>query len=225
MTRNYTLQRYCISNIFRWLTTANGYLRLLLFDEELTTAQSSNLISIASYVLSVYAPMFFRIHLNPRAPEGPANMIFLRDLLLDLMPRHKNLVENVVKPIFLKHFIAWMNPTNVALNTHAKQPAFHIKHLQDIHQILPVETDTRIHGWRRTPLRSFYTSSSKEAPCVKLGNKCFWTCIDNHNRTCERYIGRMSQCLLGGKIRDAKTKEGRWICESEGIFLTVQDNH
>ena len=39
------------------------------------------MLRIVAFILSVYVPMFFQIYLNPRAPEGPANMVFLRDLI------------------------------------------------------------------------------------------------------------------------------------------------
>ena len=45
--------------------------------------------------------MFVKTHLNPRAPEGPTNMIFLRDLLLDFCQQHTNLVDHCLKPVFV----------------------------------------------------------------------------------------------------------------------------
>ena len=111
------------------MSTANGYLLILLRDfEELSSAQAAKLKRIASFIVSVYVPMFFRIHSNPRAPEGPNNMLFLRDVVLDYKHIDNELVE-VIRKIFLKHFHAWMNPTNVALNIHSKIPAYKIDHL------------------------------------------------------------------------------------------------
>ena len=55
--------------LFRWLTTANGYLRLLVSKEEVFLEQKEKLHRMASFVLSVNASMFFHINLNPRAPE------------------------------------------------------------------------------------------------------------------------------------------------------------
>jgi len=49
--------------------------------------------------------------------------------------------------IYLKHFVVWLYPINVVLNTHAKQPAFQIKHLQNIHQTFPSEVDTQKQWW------------------------------------------------------------------------------
>ena len=42
--------------------------------------------------------------------------MYLRDLLLDSNFEDTILMEQNVKKIFMKHFNAWMNPTNVALN-------------------------------------------------------------------------------------------------------------
>ena len=61
----------------KWLTTANGHLRILMFDAELDSEENSKLLKTVAFILSVYVPMFFLIHLNPRVSEGPANMVFL----------------------------------------------------------------------------------------------------------------------------------------------------
>ena len=63
--------------------------------------------------------MFVKIHLNPRASEGPTN-IFLRYLLLDFRQQHTNLLDHCLKPVFVKHFCCRMNPINVTLNVHLK---------------------------------------------------------------------------------------------------------
>ena len=99
-----------------------------MVDEELLSAQAAKLKGIASFIVSVYVPMFSRIHLNPHAPKDPNNMLFLRDVLLDYKRIDNELVE-VIRKVFLKHFNAWMNPTNVTLNLHSKIPAYKIHHL------------------------------------------------------------------------------------------------
>ena len=58
-------------------------MRLLLFDTKMTDSPKSKLLQITSYIVSVNVPMFLKIDLNLRSPEGPSNMVFLRDLLLD----------------------------------------------------------------------------------------------------------------------------------------------
>ena len=145
----------------------------------MTKAQQDKLHRITSYIVSVYAPMFFKIHLNSRAPEGPSNMLYIRDLLLNYSSEDTMLMEQSVKKIFVKHFNAWMNPTNVALNVYSKNPAFQLKHLLDKSQFLPDNVDTSSLAWKRAPLKSFFSSFSKNAPCLKA-ESAFWNSVDNH---------------------------------------------
>ena len=174
--------------------TANGYMRLL-FDTKITDTQKSKLLQITSYIISVYLPMCVKIYLNPHAPEKPTNMIFIRNSLLDFRQQHTNLVDHCLKPVLVKHFCSWMNPINVTLNVHSKGPAFQAKHLKDLVQQLPGEVDTKQLAWKRAPIRSYFGFSSKAAPCLQIDAEVFWNSIDNHNRSCERYIGLTSRCL------------------------------
>ena len=187
-------------------------MRLLLFDTKITDSQKSKLLQITSYIASVYVPMFLKIHLNPRSPEGPSNMVFLRDLLLDFRQQHCDLVDHCLKHVFVKHFCAWMNPINVALNVHSKNPAFQAKHLKDPEQQLPDDVDTKQLTWKRTHVKSYVGTKSKAAPCLQIDDKVFWNSIDNHNRSCERYIGLMSRCLSEGRVKDfRKSDEKRQV--------------
>jgi len=113
------------------------------------------------FIVSVYAPMFFRIHLNSRAPDGPGNMIFLRNLLLDFRSKDLELAD-MLKKTFTKHFVAWMNPTNVALNAHSKDPVFNLKLLQDLEQSLPDNVDTESLAWQRASIQKVFTIKSKQ---------------------------------------------------------------
>ena len=113
--------------------------------------------------------MFSRIHLNPHAPKDPNNMLFLRDVLLDYKRIDNELVE-VIRKVFLKHFNAWMNPTNVTLNLHSKIPAYKIHHLKDPDQSLPERVDIAALALKRTPMKSFFSKASKQAPCIHTGN-------------------------------------------------------
>ena len=182
-------------------------MRLLLFGNDMTDVQKTNLLRIVSYIVSVYVPMFLRIHLNPRVPEGLTNMMFLRDLLLDYCEKDEILVDQSLKKVFIKHFTSWMNPVNVALNVYSKNPAYQAKHLEDPHQNLSDEVDIQQLAWKRVPLKTYFTSRSKVAPCLLVPNKNFWNSVDNHNRSCERFIGRTSHCLTDRKVRDFKTFE------------------
>ena len=115
----------------------------------------SKLLRIVAFSLSAYVPMIFRIRLNLRAPEGPTNIVFLRDLLLDFEVKDQDLAETALKNVFVKHFVAWMNPTNVALNARSKHSAFHLSCLKNVHHDLPEKADTHELAWKRKSLRCF----------------------------------------------------------------------
>ena len=57
------------------------------------------------------------------------------------------------------------------------------------------------------PIRLYFGSSSKAAPCLQIDDKVFWNSIDNHNRSCERYIGLTSRCLSEGRVKDFREAE------------------
>ena len=71
--------------------------------------------------------MFVKIHLNPRATEGPTNIIFRRYLSLGFRQQRTNLVDHCLKPVFVNDFCSWMNPINVTLNIHSQSSAFQAK--------------------------------------------------------------------------------------------------
>ena len=67
----------------RWVTTANRYLRMLIFNlGNFSSDQQHKLKKIISYIISVYVPSFIMIHLNPQAAQGPSLTLFQRDLIL-----------------------------------------------------------------------------------------------------------------------------------------------
>ena len=126
-----------------------------IFGEDLPSEQQAKLLKIVSFIVSVNAPMFFRIHSNPRAPDGPGNRIFLRNLLLDFRSQDLDLAD-MLKKTSTKHFVAWMNPTKIALNTHSKDPAFNLKDLQDPQQSLPENVNTESLTWQRASIKIFH---------------------------------------------------------------------
>ena len=87
------------------MTTANGYMRLLLLGTEMTEMQMVELLQIVCYVVTVYVPMFMKIHLNSCFPEGPSQMIYLRDLLLKLREKDREFVEHSLKKCLCKTFV------------------------------------------------------------------------------------------------------------------------
>ena len=179
----------------------------------MTKVQKTNLLRIVSYIASV--SMFLQIHRNPGVPEGPTNMLFLWDLLLDNREKDDILVDQSLKKVFIKHFTFWINPVNVALNVYSHKPAHHAKHLEDPHQNLFDKVDIQQLAWMRVPLKSYFTSHRKVAPCLVEPNKNFENLVDNHNRSCEWFIGRMSHWLTDRKVRDFKTFEEKDRSESK----------
>ena len=51
------------------------------------------------------------------------------------------------------------------------------------------------------PLQPFFSIESQCAPCVSKGTSDFWLSIDNHNRSCERFIGIMKDIVQNRKSR------------------------
>ena len=45
---------------------------------------------------------------------------------------------------------------------------------------------------------------SGSAPCLSVGGAIFWRAIDNHNRVCERYIGKMALVFKQWAVRDSE---------------------
>ena len=87
----------------RWLTTVNGYLRMLLFHSSyLTTVEMTKLSRLVSYIVSVYLPSFLITHLKPHACESPFVTLFLRDLLLAFEAVDSDICK-VVNRHFLQH--------------------------------------------------------------------------------------------------------------------------
>ena len=71
----------------------------------MTEVQKTNLLRIVSYIVFVYVPMFLRIHSNPRVPEDPTSMLFVRDLLLDYPEKDEILVNQSLGKVCIKHLL------------------------------------------------------------------------------------------------------------------------
>ena len=78
---------------------------------------------------------------------------------------------------------------------------------------IPINPFQKAWTLKRILMKSFISKASKQALCVHTGNITFWNSVDNHYRTCERFIGKMSKCLLQCKfmIVPHRTQEGKWI--------------
>ena len=109
--------------------------------------QLNDELSASWQMCNVNAPMFMRVHLKPRAVNGPGNMIFLRELLLCYQQYDEELLSAAVKKCFLSHAASWLNPTNVALRVHSDVPPFPIAALQFSQQSLALQVPTKDMLW------------------------------------------------------------------------------
>ncbi len=92
---------------FRWMATANGYIRHVLFkSDELSPTQKGNSLEVIKWVMNVYFPNFLRVHFKPRVPDGPKNMLYLRDLVLAYQYVDEEMTS-MIKPHFLRHAVTW----------------------------------------------------------------------------------------------------------------------
>ena len=92
-------------------------------------------------------------------------------------------MKQSVKKIFVKHFNAWMNPTNVALNVYSKNLISQLKHCRMNLSYIPDHANA--------------------------SSLAFWNSVDNHNHSCERYTGNMTRCINDRKVQDHKTDADR----------------
>lgn len=153
-----------------------------------------NLVTIVNFIVDVYAPFWFQIHLNPRLPSGPANILFARDLLLG----HENeeLFHHIL-PYFQSHALTWLSPKNLCVSVYSESPPMPI---EDVRKIRTMHVDVEDLLWSSRPLKAFFTIESQCAPCISHGNYNYWNSVDNHNRSCERLIGVMKDIIGKGKI-------------------------
>ena len=101
--------------------------------------------------------MFIKVHLKPRAVNGPGNMVFLRELLLCYQQYDEELLSAAVKKCFLSHAASWLNLPNVALRVSADDPSFPIAALQSSQQSLPLQVPTKDMLWDRKPVKSSFS--------------------------------------------------------------------
>lgn len=196
--------------VYRWLTTASGYLWLLIFHyDSLTMIQKDNVLRVASFILSIYAPMCLRIHFSPRGPEGPGNILFCRDLLLAFLPFDEELINDAVKAHFIRHAKTWLGGQNLALSTYAEYCPYCLDDLRNPNQTLPSTIPIETMLWERTPIKSFFTKDIKKALCLSKGSKEFWQSKDCHNRTCERFNGYLGSIFKRSSIKDFESSDKR----------------
>ena len=130
----------------RWITTASGYLRLLLFNigsQQMSTNQKRKLEKIVSYIVSVYVPSFVMIHLHPKACDGPFLTLFQRNLLLAYREIQPDVADMVMK-YYLDHAGQWLDPQNVALSVYSEVPPYPIEAVK-VSSSMPLSI-----GWFKT---------------------------------------------------------------------------
>ena len=94
----------------RWITTASGYLRLLIFGlGNFGVDHKKKLFKISSYIICVYVPSTLLIHLKSTASEGPFLTLFHRDILSAYRDIGLEIADVALKH-FLKHATCWLSP-------------------------------------------------------------------------------------------------------------------
>ena len=189
----------------RWLTTASGYLRLLVFNVcRLDVGERTKLIRFISYIVSVYVPSFVMIHLKRSAAEGPGFTLFQRDLLFVYKEIDSELAEVALK-YFYDHAQQWVTPINAALSVYAEVPSYSVEAVQTS-QFSDLVDAQNLLKERRTSLKDFFTLGSNAAACILCSEipKAHWRNIDSNNRATERYIGKLKS-VVQNKIRDSSS--------------------
>ena len=131
----------------RWITTASGYLRLLIFGLGNFGVEKKILFKIFSYIICVYVPSFMLIHLKPTASEGPFLALFQRDIFSayrDIDPE----IADVALKYFSKHATCWLSPKNVTLRVYGKSPPYSVEAVKVF--MLPDTVDIESHLKDRT---------------------------------------------------------------------------
>ncbi|GBL81333.1 hypothetical protein AVEN_143643-1 [Araneus ventricosus] len=77
----------------RWLTTAGRILRLYVATEK----PSDNLIILATYIMKVYAPVWFHVKTKPSITEGAWHNWRLISFSRYLEPNLRNIVDTVIQ--------------------------------------------------------------------------------------------------------------------------------
>ena len=203
---SYKQERICHS---RWVTTANGYLRLLLFNVgSLSQSEKQKLQRIVSYIINVYLPSFLMIHLKPGAPEGPFLTLFQRDLLFAFREIDAEIVKTIMK-YFLDHASHWLSWKNVSVSVYADVAPYSVEALKTCSSPSPAVDARSLLLDRTARLKHFFTLQSKEAPCIVATHVQpeFWKSIHN-NRATERRIGKLKG-LINNKIGDIPSQLNR----------------
>ena len=174
----------------KWLTTANGYLRIKLFHVgKLEANLRAVLNNIVQFVVDVYAPSFFQIYLHSSAVQGPSVVLKMRNFMKACR------VSGPAKKCFINHGEKWLNPTTSALGA--------LDENIDLSKIsTSCKPDTKTLLWSNCSLAAFLNATSAASPCMTTGRKENWVAYQNNNMACERLIGQVKETINKKKIRD-----------------------
>jgi len=167
----------------RWLTSANGYLRMKLFGlYNFSIEQQISLNKIVQFIVDVYAPSFFEIFFHPQAVQGPKVVLKVRDFM------RASTVSLPAKNCFIQHAVSWLNPTTAALSV--------LDSDIDVSHLAARSPNTKALLWSDRPLVAFLNATTATSPCLTRGSKADWMAFRNNNTCCERLIGRMKDVLV-----------------------------
>jgi len=174
----------------RWLTTANGYLRIKHFHiGNLKASQLVVLNKIVQFIVDVYVPSFFQIYLHPSAVEGPSVVLKIRNFMKACE------VSCPAKKCFITHGAKWLNPTTAALGA--------LDENIDVSKVSTTTTpDTKALLWSHRPLTAFFDATSAASPCLTTGSLEDWKAFRNNNMSCERLIGQVKETINKKKVSD-----------------------
>jgi hypothetical protein len=94
-------------NHSRWLTTANRILRLYVATEN----ASKDLVTLTSFIMTVYAPMWFSIKRNPYVQDGPKHLF----KTMQLIKTQDQNIKNVVYPVVQRNAY-FAHPENILIS-------------------------------------------------------------------------------------------------------------
>ena len=154
-----------------------------------------------------------QINAKPSVCDGPANVLFTRNYQVYFDDQMTEIIESSVKKIFIKHALTWLSLENLSVAVFSDLPPITKQYVQRI-RVQTIDRD-RLLWVKNIGLRDFFRIEPQFSPCLHKGSALFWKTASNHNRTCERFIGRMADILEQGLIKDSPdidTKAHGYLC-------------
>ena len=145
----------------------------LLFDTKMTVIQNSKLLQITSYTISVYVPMFVKIHSKStrvrRTNKHDISSLFIAGFSPTTYQSGWSLFETCV----CKTLLLLDEPNQCDPKYSFKKSCIPSKTVKDPDQQLPGDADSKQLAWKRAPIRPYFGCSSKAAPCLQIDDKVF----------------------------------------------------